>query len=333
MQKLRLGLLIGSVTLTLKTYALTFPMPEPGSDVIGEVQIIEAVYEDTLASIARKYDVGFYEIVDANPGVDPWIPGEGTKVIIPTQYILPEGPREGIVINLAELRLYFYNKEDNTVTTHPVGIGSEIWPTPVMDEKIIGKQKHPYWRVPKSILREHEAKGERIDEVWPPGPNNPLGDYAMRLSKPGYLIHGTNRPIGIGRRVTHGCIRMFPEDIETLFYKVPVGSPARVIHDPIKIGWNNNKLFIEIHEPLPEYPMNEDDLLYSLMQMLYTVEDKGPGEFSIDWSLVKESAKQTRGLPQQIGQRHIKPVEPEASLSQLQNSPIITIGDLYYLSR
>jgi L,D-transpeptidase ErfK/SrfK len=281
-------------------WALTYPMPTHG-DIVGEVKVIRAEHEDTFVELARKYDVGYYELVDANPGVDPWIPGEGTRVVIPTQFILPQGIRDGIIINLAELRLYYFDKANNTVSTFPVGIGSEYWPTPTMtNEKITAKEKDPSWRVPPSIMREHENAGQPIQAVWGPGPDNPLGAYAMRTSHPGILIHGTDTPVGIGRRVTHGCVRMYPEDIEALFYKVPVGTPLQVVHIPVKAGWEDGKLYVELHKPLDGYPAQKVEVKPVIMEAV----NAGPksGTPVVDWDLVEKLSRHHPGIPQQIGE-------------------------------
>lgn len=295
------SLIVGALLLPVSAWALTFEIPE-NSDVVGEVQIIETNYKDTFVDLSREYDVGYYEIVDANPGVDPWMPGEGTRIVIPTQYIIPPVAREGIVINLAELRLYYFDPENNTVTTHPVSIGSEFWPTPTMlNEKIIDKKKDPAWHVPKSIQREYEAAGQEAPTVVPPGPDNPLGRYMLRTSKPGYLIHSTNTPVGLGRRVTHGCIRMYPEDIEVLFPRVPVGARVQIIHEPVKVGWLDDRLYIEMHKPLDGYDSQEDKLIPNIMKM---VDAKSNGEdYTIDWGLVKRLSNSYPGMPQQVGER------------------------------
>lgn len=278
--------------------ALTYPIPQHG-DVVGEVKVIRADHNDTFVDLARKYDVGYYEIVDANPGVDPWIPGAGTRVVIPTKFILPPGNRDGIIINLAELRLYYFDRKNNTVSTHPVGIGSEYWPTPTMqNERIISKEKDPTWRVPPSIMREHANAGQPIPAVWGPGPNNPLGAYAMRTSKPSILIHGTDTPVGIGRRVTHGCVRMFPEDIEELYYKVPVGTKLQVIHQPIKAGWDDGKLYLELHKPLSGYHSSKADIDPTIQKAL----NARSGRASVDWDSVKQITRSHVGVPQQIGE-------------------------------
>lgn len=280
--------------------ARTFTIPSNG-DVVGEVKVIKAQSKDTFVDISRDHNIGFYELVQANPGVDPWMPGRGTRIVLPTQYILPAGPRDGIIINLAELRLYYFDKANNTVTTHPVAIGSEYWPTPMMtNEKIIEKKKDPTWRVPKSILREHERAGDPIPAVWGPGPNNPLGAYAMRTSKTSILIHGTDSPVAIGRRVTHGCIRMYPEDIEAIFPKVPVGVSLQIVHQPIKAGWSNGKLYMEAHKPLSGYSANRGDPKPVVMKAVST--DPDPSKTLVDWNTVTKLKKQHIGIPKQIGE-------------------------------
>lgn len=290
------------LSYSLVCKGLSYPMPSHG-DLIGEPKIITARYEDTFAALARKYDVGYYEIVDANPGVDPWIPGAGTEIVIPTQFLLPAVPREGIVINLAELRLYYYAPDGKTVSTYPVGIGSEIWPTPTMHAKIVAKAKDPTWTVPESIMEEHEEAGDEIPHVVGPGPDNPLGQYAMRLSTAGYLIHGTNRPIGIGRRVTHGCIRMFPEDIESLFKAVPINTPVRIIHEPVKVGVNETDIYVESHPALQEYPTDTQSVVTDLMHEIYDhISNPNNIEVNIDWDKVRTTVKRNTGVPEPVGE-------------------------------
>lgn len=285
--------------MPLLSFALTYDLPKSG-DVVGETKVIHAEHEDTFVKLARKHDVGYYELVDANPGVDPWLPGEGTRIVIPTQFILPAGPRDGIVINLAELRLYYFDKANNKVSTFPVGIGSEYWPTPTMaNEKIVAKEKDPSWRVPPSIMREHENAGQPIPAVWGPGPNNPLGAYAFRTSHPGILIHGTDTPVGIGRRVTHGCVRMYPEDVEKLYYEVPVGTSLQIINAPVKAGWDDGTLYIELHKPLSGYPI-QADIHPTIMDAINS--KAAPSAAMVDWELVEQLSKHHPGIPEKIGE-------------------------------
>src|SRR5690606_33955537 len=208
-------------------------------DVIGEVQRITARHEDTFVSLARRYGVGFEELKLANPGVDAWLPGEGTEVVVPTRFVLPRAPREGIVVNVAELRIYYFPKDQpDKVHTYPISIGRMDWGTPIGTTTIVAKNENPSWYPPESIRKEHAERGDILPAVVPPGPSNPLGKHALRLGLPGYLIHGTNRPSGVGMRVTHGCIRMFPEDVEALFGRVPIGTRVQIVNQPFKLGWN-----------------------------------------------------------------------------------------------
>lgn len=210
-----------------------FALPADGADVIGDVQVTVARHKDTLHDIARRYDLGYQEIVAANPGVDPWLPGQGTQVVLPTQFVLPNGKREGLILNLASMRLYYFPKPANgeapVVITHPIGIGREGWQTPEGLSHVTQKVVRPSWTVPASVLREYAEKGEPLEPIVPPGPDNPLGSHAMRLSIPGYLIHGTNKSYGVGMRISHGCVRLYPEDIVRLFPEVPLGTRVRII--------------------------------------------------------------------------------------------------------
>jgi L,D-transpeptidase ErfK/SrfK len=233
----------------------------PEDEVFGEVQIIAARYEDTFISLARTHNVGYESLRRANPGVDPWLPGEGTKVVIPTQFVLPRAPQRGIVVNVAELRLYYFPADSaavpdgapagsRRVVTHPISIGKMDWSTPLGTTTITGKVANPSWTPPQSIRDEHAARNDILPRVVPPGPDNPLGKHALRLGLPGYLIHGTNKPSGVGMRVTHGCIRMFPEDVESLYKTVPAGTMVTIVNQPYKLGWTPEGLYLEAHPHL-----------------------------------------------------------------------------------
>src|SRR5690606_27606740 len=209
--------------------ALELPLPPPGEDIVGQVQVIKAKYEDTFADLGTTYDLGYSEMVAANPGVDAWLPGAGTEIILPTRFILPPGPREGIVINLAEYRLYYYPEGQSVVHTYPLGIGREGWGSPVGNTRISAMTSNPAWYPPQSIRDEHAADGDPLPRVVPPGPDNPLGPYKMTLAMPGYLIHGSNKKFGIGMRVSHGCFRMLNHNVLELAGRVKVGTPVRII--------------------------------------------------------------------------------------------------------
>jgi L,D-transpeptidase ErfK/SrfK len=255
MNRLAIVIAASCVILTSPSFAEIYELPPDGYDVIGAVSTITSRYEDTLVDIARRHGVGYEDIVRANPDVDVWLPGEGTEIVLPTRFVLPPGPRHGIVLNLAEYRLYYFPQtvpgEAATVLTYPISIGRMDWETPLGVTTVIAKARNPVWYPPQSVREEHAADGRALPRVVPPGPDNPLGRFAMRLALPGYLIHGTNRPVGVGMRVTHGCIRMFPEDIEYLIHRVPIDTPVRIVNEPVKIGWFGDELVMEVH-PLLE---------------------------------------------------------------------------------
>ncbi|MCH2668860.1 MAG: L,D-transpeptidase family protein [Gammaproteobacteria bacterium] len=268
------------------------------SDVVGEPQIIHAEYEDTFIKLARRYNLGYEERVQANPSVDPWLPGEGTKVVLPTHFVLPKVPRQGIVINLPELRLYYYpDGESGRVITHPISIGRMEWGTPLGRSEIVSKAHNPTWYPPESIREEHAAQNRPLPKVVPPGPDNPLGKHAMRLSLPGYLIHGTNKPSGLGMRVTHGCIRMFPEDIEALFENVPIGTPVRIVDQPYKIGWTNDGFYLEAHPPLEKVMTDDAWTMTALTRAFVLATEEGQGE-SFSWDLAEIVALKSLGVPE-----------------------------------
>jgi L,D-transpeptidase ErfK/SrfK len=228
----------------------------PGDDVVGAVQVVIASKDDTLTDIARRFNVGYEEILRANPKVDPWLPGEGREIIVPSQFILPNAPRTGVVINIAAMRIFYFpplKKGARPVAyTHPIGIGKVGWRTPEGVTKIVRRQQDPTWRVPESVRKEHHENGEELDAVIGPGPDNPLGKYAFYLQWPSYLIHGTNKPAGVGLRSSHGCIRLYPEDIEQFFNMVPVGTAVRVVNQPFVFGWHDGQLYMQPYDVLED---------------------------------------------------------------------------------
>jgi len=225
-------------------------------DVIGEVQHARVKKGDTLLDIARLHDLGQDEILQANPAVDRWLPGVGTAILIPHRHIIPKAKRTGLILNVPEMRLYYFPRPGlgqlPVVITHPVSIGRMDWKTPLGNTQVVAKQTDPAWYPPRSLKKEAAASGKTLPAVVKPGPDNPLGRYAIRLGIPGYLIHSTNKPYGVGMRVTHGCVRMYPEDMEALFDDVPVGTPVQIINQPIKVGWLDGTLYLEVHPPLAE---------------------------------------------------------------------------------
>ncbi len=247
------------ITPHLNIFAETFPLPVGGDSVVGAVQHVNASAEETLVDIAREFDLGYDQIVKANPEVNRWVPGKGTKVLIPHHYILPGEVRRGIVLNIPELRMYFYPGNGKTppdrVYTFPVSIGRMDWKTPLGATKVIRKDRDPAWHPPATIRAEHARDGEILPAVIPGGaPDNPLGRFALRLGFPGYLIHGVDerKTYGIGMRVTHGCIRMYPDDIASLFDMVATNTPVHLLDQPIRLGWSGERLLLAVNQPLDE---------------------------------------------------------------------------------
>lgn len=282
--------------------AQQFPLPPQGENMVGAIQHVVVPENKTLLDLARYYQVGYYEIRAANPEVDPWVPPVGSKIVIPTQYILPAAQWSGIVVNLAEMRLYYFPPPEKTqrfVMTFPIGVGRKHWQTPLGLTKVVRKVINPTWYVPKSIYQEHLRNGDPIKQVVPPGPDNPLGQFALQLEKPGYLIHGTNKPFGIGMQVTHGCIRLSPEDIAELYQKIPVGTPVRVVNQPFKIGLRQGHVFLEVHhydehsEPMP--PQDFTPLVASLIKTFKTPVDEKILQRAIG------IAEQYHGIPMFLG--------------------------------
>ncbi|MCP5420926.1 MAG: L,D-transpeptidase family protein [Gammaproteobacteria bacterium] len=273
-----------------------FVLPSDG-DMIGQVQVVVAHQEDTLPEIARRFNLGFDEIVAANPGVNVWMPGEGKRVVLPTEFVLPDAPRKGIVLNLATMRLYYYPEpkagEPPTVITHPVGIGREGWVTPTGTTKVVKKVEGPSWSPPASIRREHAAQGDPLPARVPPGPDNPLGTHALRLGWPSYLIHGTNKPYGIGMRVTHGCVRLYPEDIVKMYQEVPLGTQVRVVNQPFLVGRRNNQLYLDAHPPLEDDKRDWNKRLHKLVEE--ASQDVHGGK--VDWDKTERVAKGGWGVP------------------------------------
>lgn len=234
-----------------------FQIDPDADDVIGALQVTKIRGEDTFSDIARRFNLGYEEVVRANPGIDPWLPGEGREIVLPTQFVLPQAPREGLVINLAQLRVFYFPKrkdgELQTVITHPIGIGKVGWSTPVGTTKVTTKVKNPTWYPPASVRKEHREAGDPLPAKVPPGPDNPLGAYKMNLGWPSYLVHGTNKPYGVGMRSSHGCIRFYPEDIAELFGRIAIGTKVTVVNQPFVFGWHQGAMYVQA------FPVLEDD--------------------------------------------------------------------------
>lgn len=282
--------------------AQTFLLPSEGDSLVGEVRQVKARHEDTFSDIARRYNIGFNSLVQANPAIDPWLPGEGAEIVLPTLYVLPNAPRDGLVLNVAEMRLYFYPKprpgEAAVVITYPVSIGRQEWNTPLGKTQIVKKTPNPVWVPPRAVREEHKRDGDTLPAIVPAGPDNPLGAYALRLGIPGYLIHGTNRPYGVGMRVTHGCVRLYPEDIRSLFNKVDVGTPVYIVNQPYKAGWSRGALYFEAHPALEEDVATKSNNRTPAVKAIVAANPENTT--TVDWPKVIDLAEHSSGIPQAV---------------------------------
>ncbi len=284
---------------------MSFPAyAEYKKNYIGDMEVYKAVYEDTLVHLARKHDLGFVELRAANPKLDPWIPGEGAKIILPKRHLLPDAPREGIVINLPEMRVYAFINGDEAPYTYPIGIGREGLNTPLGKTTIVRKKERPTWR-PTPRMRKEDPS---LPAFVPPGPDNPLGTHALYFGWPQYAMHGTTRPFGIGRRVSSGCIRMYPEDIITFFNQIAVGTKVNVIDQPIKVAWIGNELYLEAHPDMEQAMKMEETGM--IEQQKFTDEDMSliidrAGRYAdrLNWPKIRSALRERRGYPVRIA-RH-----------------------------
>ncbi len=265
-----------------------------GDDVIGRPAFITLENGDTLPDIARHFSLGINGVRAANPGVDTWAPEAGKRIMLPLSFILPDAPRKGIVINLAEMRLFQFkgSSERIAVSTYPVGVGMEERPSPTGQMYVERKATRPTWHVPASIARDHREKGDPLPPAVLPGPLNPLGEYALYLSKPSYLIHGTNKPASIGLRATNGCIRLYPEDIKKLYENTPVKTPVFIVNQPYLLGQSDGVVYMEVHAPPEDLDTVEFDRVYAKLRNI----EKGSGR-PLDWVKVKKVLAEARGIP------------------------------------
>jgi L,D-transpeptidase ErfK/SrfK len=305
----------------LTAHATTYTLQNANDTVVGEDQTVMTVYEDTLYDLAAAYSLGSEEMIRVNPKVDPWLPGAGKLVMIPGRHILPPGPREGIVVNLPEHRLYYYPKPKRgqpiQVITYPVSIGKMDWRTPLGLTHVIQKQKDPTWYPPESVRKEHAEQGDPLPARVGPGPDNPLGAYAMRLAAGNgtYLIHGTNNPRAVGLPVTHGCIRMYPDDVAALFPLIPVGTPVRLINEPIKVAWVDGELLLEAHPPVDAQGQTLEPDLEQFSAMLQAA--VGDTSVAIHWDYARQVLQTANGVIATVGLAAEPPApEPEKVASQ-----------------
>ena len=305
------AIFLGSAAQVIQAATPVYLITPDSPDLIGELGQTTTVYEDTISDLARNFDQGYREMRLANPKVDSWLPGTGTDVLVPSMYVIPKAPRDGIVINTAEMRIYYFNGKDASgakrLLTFPISIGREQWVTPKGRTTVVGKVKNPAWHPPKSIRKEHAEEGDILPTVVPAGPDNPLGTHALLLGIDGYLIHGTDKPFGIGMRVTHGCIRMYPEDIVTMFNATPVGTPVYIVNQPIKVGIASGNIYLEVHPHLEEEQVAAGEELYStaVKLILERVKDY---DAALVWSDIKHALESPTGVPHIVGT-----VQPKSS--------------------
>jgi len=280
-----------------------FEIDAAHDDVVGQVQVTISTKDDTLPDIARRFNIGYEEIVRANPGVDPWLPGAGKEIVLPTQFVLPNSVRQGIVINIAAMRLFYFPPakpgEKQVVYTHPIGIGRVGWQTPEGATKVVSKQKDPVWIPPASVRKEHKENGEILPARVPAGPDNPLGRYKFTLGWPSYLIHGTNKPYGVGLRSSHGCIRLYPEDVEKIFAMVNPGTTVTVVNQPFVFGWHEGELYLQgfdvLEDDKRDWSKAQPKLLSKTLSKRIQAE-LAARKSSVDWQRVAQITRDPRGL-------------------------------------
>jgi L,D-transpeptidase ErfK/SrfK len=270
--------------------AAAYSIGTPETQVVGAIIPLRTRYEDTLASVAEAQGLGWRELVDANPQVDPWLPGDGTVIDLPTKYILPSGAREGVVINVSEFRLYYFPPGGNMVVTFPVGLGRLDFPTPLVNTRIRAAVPNPSWSPGPTARREHAERGNPLPAVVPPGPDNPMGSMAIVLGIPSYFIHGTNQPFAVGQTASLGCIRMYNHHVETLAEMARSGVPVRIVNEPYKVGWRDGELFVEIHEDI--YSMSKPGDLEK--KITEAVDNRS---VAIDWDTIRKLAEKPTGVP------------------------------------
>ncbi len=298
MRKVFLVILLLSFSLTAE--ATLYKLPAPGNDIVGSTFVIKVQKGDNFNKLTMKYEVSFHELLEANPKINPKKLFIGQSMVIPAKFILPKD-RKGIVINIPELRLYYFLPDEDYVFTTPVGLGRSGWRTPDMSTRVLRKVKDPTWTVPKSI-REYTEKstGKILPAQIPPGPDNPLGGYALYLARSGYLLHGTNYPTSVGKYSSSGCIRLYSDAIATLYSSVPTGTPVHIIHHPDKAGWSNGKLYLESHMSVSEIRgasnFNQEADANSVVET--TVNGYNA---MIDWYKVDAVAKNHLGIPTAVG--------------------------------
>ncbi|MBI6547840.1 L,D-transpeptidase family protein [Xenorhabdus lircayensis] len=298
-------------------HAIEYPLPPANSRLIGENSTY-VVSDDglPLESIAAKYQIGLLAMLEANPGVDPYLPEAGTELIIPSQMLLPDTPRQGIIINLAELRLYYFPNKTNHVIVYPIGIGQLGRNTPIMTTSVSQLIKNPTWTPTTNIRKDYASRGIILPAVVPAGPDNPMGDFALRLGagRGEYLIHGTNANFGIGMRVSSGCIRLRPDDIEDLFRSVPRGTRVQIINEPMKYAVEpDGKRYVEVHQPLSTKETDDPQMTPILRSegLVKFIDNHETDEVLVDQAIIRRA-----GLPVLVNTGQVPNSQKELEISR-----------------
>jgi L,D-transpeptidase ErfK/SrfK len=316
-------LLAATLGLSAAAGANEYVLP-PGEEVVGQTVRVQAAPDDTFTSIAQRHGAGFDEMKLANPKVDAWLP-KGT-VVVPTRFVLPDAPRDGVILNVAELRLYYFPPakpgESRRVLTYPVSVGRMDWQTPLGTTKVVRKAANPIWTPPESIRREAAAEGLTLPPQVLPGPDNPLGPFALYLGVPGYLLHGTDerKQAGIGIMATHGCVRMYNEDVESLYGRVPVGTPVHLVDQPYKVGWSDGVLYLEAHPPFGEDAEGDVRHLTDMVQIVLEATRQYP-DYPIDWKRAEAEVQKPSGIPVPIGPRTTLRARAEGAAAGVATQP------------
>ncbi len=316
--------------------ATTYQLPESGGDTVvvqfpnGDATT-RIEQDETLLDVALRYTLGQTEIIKLNPKMDRWLIKKGQVVRLPNRRILPDTPHNGITLNISEFRMYYYPPDQkDVVMSFAHGIGRQDWKTPLGKTTVVRKVKDPAWHPPESIRREHAANGDPLPAIVPPGPHNPLGTRALYLNLPGeYRIHGTDvdKIYGIGMQITHGCVRMYPEDVESLYDVVPVGASVYIVKQPIKVGWLDNELYIEAHPDLEGEEMGQEQRYAVALQLIQKVTGEEAPEF--DQKALNQALKDLDGEPVAIYERiHLmEPQEAAPSGEDIQNVNPAPVGN------
>ena len=310
------------LTLGISLIALSPAMAAYDKPYVGETKIYVADANDTLVHIARNFGMGYVEMRAANPHIDPWVPGQGSELVLPSRHLLPKADHEGIVINLPEMRLYAFVNGDKAPTTFPLGIGREGLETPIGQTKVVRKKDGPTWRPTARMRREDPT----LEAVVPAGPENPLGTHALYLGWPTYALHGTNKPYGIGRRISSGCIRLYPENITQLYEMIPVGTKVTVVNQPIKLAWIDDVLYMESHPDMDQaIQMEETGQVYSAKMsdndMKLIIEAAGEFQDRLHWATIRNEVRNRSGYPVMIARKPDADV-PDGEYTIIQGSEI-----------